>query len=97
MNAIVIVDLPATAETRGELIAVLKEALRDTRAFDGNRGAALCTEREDATMISIVEQWDSLDHYLAYDAWRVETGFMEQLEPLLGGKPGERQFDVLDT
>jgi quinol monooxygenase YgiN len=95
LSAIVIVDLPATEQTRDELVALLEEALHDTRAFDGNRGASLCTEHEEPTMVTIVEHWESLEHYLAYDAWRVETGFMEQLEPMLGGEPGERHLDLL--
>jgi quinol monooxygenase YgiN len=96
MSAIVIVDLPATSATRDELVTLLKEALPDTRAFEGNLGASLCSEHEDSTMVSVVERWETLEHYLAYDAWRAETGFMEQVGPLLGGEPGERHLDVLD-
>ncbi len=47
-------------------------------------------------MVSIVERWDTLQHYLTYDAWRTETGFMDTLEPMLRGEPGERLLDEVD-
>ena len=96
MSAIVIVDLPATPEGKDELVATLKTALKDTRAFDGCRGASLCIDHEDPVMVSIVERWETLPHYLTYDAWRTETGFMDMLAPMLGGEPGERHLEVVD-
>lgn len=97
MSAVVIVDLPATSESRDDLVAMLTVALKDTRAFDRCRGASLCVDHEDATRVSIVERWRTLGHYLKYDAWRTETGFMEQLAPLLDGEPGERHLEEIDS
>jgi heme oxygenase (mycobilin-producing) len=96
VSAIVIVDLPARPERRDELLSMLRVGLKDTRAFAGNRGASLCTDHDDLAMVSIVERWETLQHYLAYDAWRIETGFMDLLAPLLGGEPAERHLEVVD-
>jgi hypothetical protein len=52
---------------------------------------------KDATRVSIVERWRTLGHYLKYDTWRTETGFMEQLAPLLDGEPGERHLEEIDS
>lgn len=97
MSAIVIVDLPATPETRDELVATLKTALKDTRAFSGCRGASLCEDHDDPATVSIVERWETLQHYLTYDAWRTETGFMDMLAPMLGGEASERHLEEVDA
>lgn len=96
MSAIVILDLPVQPEKKHELVATLMTALKDTRAFAGCRGASLCGDHDDPLMVSIVERWDTLQHYLTYDAWRAETGFMDTLEPMLRGEPGERLLDEVD-
>ncbi len=96
MGAIIVVNLPAKPESKGQLLATLSTALKDTRAFAGCRGASLCTDRDDPAMVSIVEQWETLPHYLAYDAWRTETGFMDMLAPMLEGEPGERRLEEAD-
>jgi quinol monooxygenase YgiN len=96
VGAIVIVDLPAKPQSKDELVATLRTALKDTRAFAGCRGASLCGDHHEAAMVSIVERWETLEHYLTYDAWRTETGFMEMLAPMLGGEPGERHLEEID-
>ena len=97
MGAIVIVDLPASQEGKAALKSMLREALRDTRAFDGCLAASLCVDRADDALVTIVERWQTLDHYLRYDAWRTETGFMDQIGPLLGADPGERHLEEIDV
>jgi quinol monooxygenase YgiN len=95
MSVVVIVDLPATRTGKDELVSWLQEALHDTRAYDGCRGASLCIDSDNAVMVTIVERWETLDHYRKYDAWRAETGFMERVGPLLGADPGERHLEEL--
>jgi quinol monooxygenase YgiN len=96
VGAIVIVDLPAKPESKDELVATMRTALKDTRAFAGCRGASLCGDHGDAAMVSIVERWETLADYLTYDAWRTETGFMAMLAPMLAGEPGERHLEEID-
>jgi quinol monooxygenase YgiN len=96
VSAIVIVDLPVKPEKKHELVSTLTTALKDTRAFSGCRGASLCGDHDDPGMVSIVERWETLEHYLTYDAWRTETGFMDTLAPMLGAEPGERHLDEID-
>ena len=97
MSAIVIVDLPVRPESRGELVATLKTALKDTRAFACCRVASLCSDLEDPAMVSIVERWETLQHYLTYDAWRTDSWFMDMLAPMLDGEPGERHLEETDS
>ena len=33
----------------------------------------------------LIEDWESLDHQTKYLNWRLETGLLEVLEPLLDG------------
>ena len=44
-----------------------------------------------------VQRWDSKEHYQKYLAWRVETGVLGELEPLLAGEPSIRFFDPIDV
>ena len=35
--------------------------------------------------VHLIEDWESLDHQAKYLNWRIETGLLEVLEPLLEG------------
>ena len=38
---------------------------------------------ESTDTIHLIEDWESLDHQAKYLNWRVETGLLDVLEPLL--------------
>jgi len=40
---------------------------------------------ESSNTVHLIEDWETLDHQTEYLSWRVETGLLELLEPLLEG------------
>ena len=84
MKNLVIVSFPAKEGMMEELKETMKAALPDTRAFEGC--ISVDTYIEDATnTIHLIEDWETLDNQAAYLNWRIETGLLEVLEPLLDG------------
>ena len=82
MKNLVIVSFPAKEGRLDDLKETLKSALPDTRSFDGC--ISVDTYIEDATnTVHLIEDWESLDHQSMYLNWRIETGLLDVLEPLL--------------
>ena len=87
MKNLVIVSFPAKEGMLDDLKETLKAALPDTRSFDGC--ISVDTYIEDSTnTIHLIEDWESLDHQSKYLNWRIETGLLDVLEPLLSGGAG---------
>ena len=84
MKNLVIVSFPAKSETLNDLKEALKSALPDTRSFDGCISVKTFIE-ESTNTIHLIEDWESLEHQQKYLAWRIETGLLDLLEPLLNG------------
>ena len=84
MKNLVIVSFPAKPETINSLKETLKLALPDTRNFDGCISVKTFIE-ESTNTIHLIEDWETLEHQQKYLAWRIETGLLDLLEPLLDG------------
>jgi len=84
MKSLVIATFPAQAGKLEELKQLFRDALGDTRAFDGCISIDVHVEKDTET-IHLIEYWESLDHYEAYLQWRVENGLAELLNPILEG------------
>jgi len=84
MKNLVIVSFPAKAENLEELKESLRAALPDTRSFDGCLSVDTYVEKTTNT-IHLIEDWESLDHQAKYLNWRIETGLLDALDPLLKG------------
>jgi quinol monooxygenase YgiN len=76
-----------------ELLKVMKGALVDTRGYAGCQKVETFIDQESQNVF-LVEQWESAEHQQAYMGWRVETGFMDAVGPLLDGAPVARVFDI---
>ena len=84
MKNLVIVSFPAKAENLEELKESMRAALPDTRSFDGCLSVDTYVEKSTNT-IHLIEDWESLDHQAKYLNWRIETGLLDALDPLLKG------------
>ena len=84
MKNLVIVSFPAKTETLDQVKELLKAALPDTRSFAGCISVSTYIE-EASNTVHLIEDWETLDHQTEYLSWRVETGLLELLEPLLEG------------
>ena len=88
MKNLVIVSFPAKEGMLENLKETLKVALPDTRSFDGCISVHTYIEDSNST-VHLIEDWESLDHQSKYLNWRIETGLLDILEPLLvGGAAG---------
>tara|TARA_Y100000768_G_scaffold372226_1_gene339701 strand:- start:230 stop:535 length:306 start_codon:yes stop_codon:yes gene_type:complete len=84
MKNLVIVSFPAKAETLETLKDAMRSALPDTRSYEGCLSVNTFIE-ESTNTIHLIEDWETLDHQATYLNWRVETGLLTDLDPLLDG------------
>ena len=84
MKNLVIVSFPAKPETLETLKESMRRALPDTRNFEGCLSVNTFIE-ESTNTIHLIEDWESLEHQAKYLNWRIETGLLGVLEPLLEG------------
>ncbi len=94
VTTIVILDIPATPQTRDKVLATLEEALVDTRAFDGCEGLELLVNQEDPANFVVWERWTSRDQYERYLAFRQASGFSASFRALFPDPPVIRKFDI---
>jgi len=84
MSQFIVAEFHAAEGKLNELLAALKQALPETRAYDGCLVLDSWLDEERATIV-ITEQWVSFDHYERYLDWRRETGVFDILAPMLEG------------
>ena len=94
MTTIVILDIPAGPDARDAVLALMRDALPVTRAFDGCEGLELLANQDDTGNILIYERWQSRAHYDAYRAFRAETGFSASFRAMLPALPTVRVLDI---
>ena len=82
MKNLVIVSFPAKEGMMNDLKEMLKNALPDTRSFDGCISVETYIE-ESSNTVHLIEDWETLEHQADYLKWRVETGLLDILESLL--------------
>ena len=88
MSVRIVAEFPAAPGKLEELIASLKAALTDTRAFVECEDIESLLDADRETIV-LVEHWRSFEDYDRYLAWRVETGMLDLLDQLLaGGRAG---------
>ena len=91
MNVLVTLKFPVRDSELDNFLTVLKEALIDTRAYDGCQSVSTYVERGTG-FVFLVEHWDSAEHQQDYMSWRVETGLIEALDPYLEGETMSRRM-----
>ena len=93
MKNLVIVSFPAKEGMMNDLKEMLKNALPDTRSFDGCISVDTYIE-ESSNTVHLIEDWETLEHQADYLKWRVETGLLDILEPLLKDGAGSLKATV---
>lgn len=83
MSHTAIAEFPCNEGQGQALVALLKEALVDTRAFQGNQSIEVYTDQENPDLVILWEKWGARSDYDAYLAWRMETGLMDVLAPFM--------------
>ena len=65
------------------LLPVLLEALADTRAFEGCESIETYVDQDNPDLILLWEKWDKRESHAAYIEWRIESGMLDDLAPIL--------------
>ena len=84
MEYLVIADFKTNEGMAEDMANVFKEALVDTRAFEGCNGIDVYFEEKTNTF-TLIEDWTTLENYETYLQWRIDTGIADMLDPLLVG------------
>jgi quinol monooxygenase YgiN len=87
MSVTVTALFPTKAEESDKFHETLVSVLPDTRAFDGCLGVTTHRGLDDPSQVLLIERWESREQYLAYFQWRVETGLIEAIGPMLAAEP----------
>ncbi len=97
MSIIVTVDFPTQPGKTEDLKVALKGALPDTRAYDGCEKVIATTDLDTPTTITLVEKWASRPQYETYLQWRMDTGLLDAIGPLLAGPPVIKYLEEFDA
>ena len=84
MEYLVIADFKVNDGMADDMANVFKEALVDTRAFEGCNAIDVYYEEKTNTF-TLIEDWACLENYETYLQWRIDTGIADILNPLLVG------------
>ena len=84
MEYLVLADFKTKQGMANDMAAIFKEALVETRAFEGCNAIDVYFEEKTSTF-TLVEDWKSLEHYEKYLQWRIDGGIADLLDPVLEG------------
>jgi quinol monooxygenase YgiN len=96
MSVTITASFPTKAEESDRFHDTLVSVLPDTRAFDGCIRITTHRGLDDPSQILLIEEWESREKYLAYFQWRVDTGLLDAIGPMLAGAPVTSFFSNTD-
>jgi len=97
MPITVILELRLKPESVSAARDVMRQALQDTWAFDGNLGAEVLVDEDDEAHRLINERWDTVEHDEAYRRFRAGEGRLTELPPLLDAPPVKTRYSTTDV
>ena len=95
MSVMVTLEIPVRKEKLEGFLDVLREALKETRVYEGCQKVETFVEMETGNVV-LVELWETAEHQQAYLDWRIETGLTEALSDFLAGELKPRTFVIRD-
>jgi quinol monooxygenase YgiN len=96
MSVIVTLEAELKEGAREDLVTMLREFLPETRLYKGFIDISINFQKENNTVL-FFEEWESVEVYEAYLAWRGETGVMDRLSSVFTSAPTIRYFDREDV
>ena len=96
MSVIVLVNLDVKEESVEELKKYFKEILPDTRSFEGCQGVQFYQNKESPTKMTIHSKWDSEEAQKKYMSWRIDTGALDKVMPMLDDHPNLEFYTIVD-
>ena len=92
MSVIVTLEAEVKEGCREDLVTMLREFLPETLLYKGFIDISINFQRE-SNRVLFFEEWESVEVYEAYLAWRGETGVMDRLGSVFVSAPTIRYFD----
>src|SRR5262245_46147451 len=86
--------LPFKADAVDDFVASFPEQVKATKVRKGFRSLRLDRHKDDPAKLILSEEWDSIEDYHAYLAWRGEQG--ETIDALMAVLSGPPQMDFWD-
>jgi quinol monooxygenase YgiN len=96
MPITVILELRLKPESVPVARDVMRRALQDTRAFDGNLGTDVLVDQDDEAHWLIYELWETVEHDEAYRRFRAGEGRLTELPALLAAPPVKTRYVTTD-
>ena len=96
MSVIVLVNLDVKKERLEELKKYFKEILPDTRSFEGCQGVQMYESKESPTKMTIHAKWVSEEAQKKYTSWRIDTGALDKVIPMLSEPPSLEFYNIVD-
>ncbi|OSC39992.1 putative quinol monooxygenase [Mycobacterium decipiens] len=96
MPVTVILELRLKPDAVAAARDVMRRALQDTRAFDGNLGTDVLVDQDDEAHWIINEVWETVEHDEAYRRFRAGEGRLAELPPLLAAPPVKTRYVASD-
>ena len=96
MSVIVLVNLNVKEESIDELKTYFKEILPDTLSFEGCQEVQLYQSKESPTKMTIHAKWTSEEAQKKYMSWRMDTGALDKIIPMLSDPPNLEFYDIID-
>ncbi|OBF33848.1 antibiotic biosynthesis monooxygenase [Mycobacterium sp. ACS1612] len=75
---------------------LMSQALKDTRAFAGNRLIQVLIDEEDEAHWLVYQIWDTVEHDEAYRRFRAAEGELTDLPPLLAKPAVKKRYVTSD-
>lgn len=97
MPITVILELRLEPESVPAARDLMRRALEDTRAFDGNLGTEVLVDQDDEAHWLIYERWATVEHDEAYRSFRAGEGRLTELPPLLAAPPVKTRYATTDV
>lgn len=97
MPITVILELKLKPESVPAARDVMRRALQDTRAFDGNLGTDVLVDEDDEAHWIVYERWETVEHDEAYRRFRAGEGQLTELPPLLAAPPVKTRYTTTDV
>jgi len=95
MTVTITIAFRAADGKRDELVDAMVSVIPDTMAFAGCETIQFVESKEEAGSLLLIEDWESLEHYARYKAWRAESGTSVLGTGLVDGSPVTNTFSPL--
>ena len=93
MSVMVTVEFSFKPESYAAALEMLKASLGDTRNFEGCLKLDTYVDETNNTVL-LVEEWEETSHQEKYMAWRMETGFIDVIGPMIASAPVSKSYQL---